>query len=428
MAGTIRITPDAFMFTRMDGGNPDFYSGIQFLFKTTWDHLKYLETLGITTEIARNTGSVVDGRGGGTGWFDQYNRFGYNAWSVFRWNSNSNRSWEWYMLIQNCDQAGPAAPGLPGYTIPGLGNSRGFCVAAAITISGNTSGNPWAGVTGSLGSDLKNGSRVWNSASNAHKIFCFPEANGVSGTLFNGTNATSSNGLAGDFAQGGNSAHRRLSIVSDDDSIVWMRNNDDNNWTLGYMGLYEPFFTKNVNGVEDTTTPRFVCYWNWTFPITPAETSEDVGSLTVNAGDNEQGACVVMHEQDSQMRGIRTLTTPDPTSDDVHLIKTAGRLANPAAPLHDYTFSLRSPNIFGSTMLYQGAVGRFDPRLLQITNGVAAFSRIQTDTKTMIVFSPRENDSNLINSYAVRWHPDAPMLEYRDRFGERRRFVVTGGA
>lgn len=427
MAGTIRITPDALFITRMDGVNPDVYSGTQFLFKLTWDHLKYLETLGITTEIARNNGTAADGRGPGTGWWDQNDRFGQSAWAVFRWNSSSTRTWEWYMLIQNCDQNGPQTPGLPGYTVPGLGNTRGFCVAAAITISGSVTGNPWNGTTGSLGSSLKNGTRVWNSASNAHKIFCFPESNGVSGALFNGTTATSSNGLAGDFGQGGNSSHRRASIVTDDDSFMFIRTNDDNNWTFGYMGLYESFYRKNAAGVEDTTTPPFVCYWNWSFPITPGETPEDVGSLTVNPGDNEQGACVVAHEADSQMRGIRTQMSVDPTTDNINLLKTGGMLANPAAPLYDWVFTLRSSNIFGSTLLQQGAIGRFDPNLVQLTNGVTSFSRVQTDEKTMLVFTPRENDSNTINSFAVRWHPDAPMMEYRDRFGDRRRFVVTGG-
>lgn len=92
MAGNIILTPDIFILSRTEDTNSNAYSGQQGLFKATWDHLKHLETLGITTEIARNNGAAVNGRGPGTGWWDEPTRFGLNGWSCFRWNSNSNRS------------------------------------------------------------------------------------------------------------------------------------------------------------------------------------------------------------------------------------------------------------------------------------------------------------------------------------------------
>lgn len=92
MAGNIIITPDVFILSRTEDTNSNAYSGQQGLFKATWDHLKYLETLGITTEIARNHGLSVNGRGPGTGWWDEPTRFGNNGWSCFRWNSSSTRT------------------------------------------------------------------------------------------------------------------------------------------------------------------------------------------------------------------------------------------------------------------------------------------------------------------------------------------------
>lgn len=326
------------------------------------------------------------------------------------------------MYIQNCDVAGPGAPGLPGYTIPGLGNSRGMCVASAITISGSQTASPWGGSTGSLGSDTK-GNPVWISGSNDYKLFVFPEANGVSGVL-----SGARDGLTGDFSFGGNSSHRIVHLISDNDSFIYIRNNGNDEYSFGYMGLYEPFNRFNADGIEDTTTPNFVCYWNWNLAnANPWETAEDVGSLTVNPGDNEQGACILPHETDSQMRGIRTLSIPDSTVDGVHLQITAGRLHNPSAPLHDATFSLRSPNIFGSVRQYQGPVGRFDPNMLKITKDIPMFSRITNVNPTRITINPGggDNESNLVTMWAIPWHPDAPILENRNRFGERRRFIIT---
>lgn len=423
MAGNKIIVPDIFVSSRTEDTT---YSNFQGAYKACWDHLKYLETLGITTEIARNHGTAINGRGPGTGWWDEPTRFGNNGWSVFRWNSSSNRSWEWYMLIQNCDTQGPAGPGNPGYTIPGLGNSRGLAVAAAITISGSVTANPWGGTTGSLGSDTK-GDPVWVSASLDHKLFIFPEANGVSGVLGDGRTSTSRHGLAGDFDIGGNSAHRRVSFITDDDSFLYIRTNDEADYTIGYCGLYEPFTRKNLEGVEDTTTPNFLCYWNWT-PSQPWETSEDVGSLTVNGGDNEQGACILPHENDSQMRGIRTLTIPDSTVDGVHQTKYGGRLADPGVPLHDATFSLRSAGVFEASTLYQGVVGRFDTTMLQIAKGIPNFARITNTSVAKMAINPIQNSTNLTTAWVIPWHPDAPFLEKRDRFGDRRRFTVTSSA
>lgn len=420
MAGNIIITPDVFILSRTEDTNSNAYSGQQGLFKATWDHLKYLETLGITTEIARNHGLSVNGRGPGTGWWDEPTRFGNNGWSCFRWNSSSTRTWEWYMFIQNCDTQGPTSPGTPGYTIPGSGNSRGVLVAAAISISGSTTRNPWGGTTGSLGSDTK-GNPVWISGSNNYKLFIFPEANGVSGVL-----SGARDGLSGDFSFGGNSSHRIVNLISDDDSFIYLRNNGTDEFSFGYMGLYEPFYKKDVNGVEDNTTPNFVCYWNSTATnFNPWESAADVGSLTVNPGANEQGACIMPHETDHQMRGIRTLLIPDSTQDGLHLQVTAGRRGNPTAPLHDATFSLRSPGVFGSIKSFQGPVGRFDPRMLKITKDIPQFSRITNIDPPRIVINPGENGSNLVTSFAIPWHPDAPILENRNRFGDRRRFIIT---
>ena len=426
MAGDKIISPDFFVFSRTEDTNSNAYSNYQGVFKACWDHLKYLEGLGITTEIARNTGSFTNGRGGGTGWWDQADRFGQNGWACFRWNSNSNRSWEWYMLIQNCDQTGPSGPGAPGFSVPGTGNTRGFHLATAISISGSTTENPWGGTTGSLNADTK-GSPVWVTSSVDYKLFIFPDANGVSGVLANGVTSTDREGLVFDSATGGNAAHRRAHFISDDDTFIYLRNNEDTNWTMMYCGLFEPFteVTKNSSGVE-SNLPYFVCFKNTWSPSTyPGADPINMGSLTTNPGSNEQGAVIVPHETDSQMRGIRLLTVPDPDNWESHRTNYSGGVLNPRGVLYDFVFSLTPPDDFGTTTFYQGPIGKFDPNMLQIAAGFPSFVRINNTQYTKIVLPTDDLGINRLVQLAVPWHPNAPMMERRDRFVENRRFTVT---
>jgi hypothetical protein len=410
MAGNKYITPDVFVLSRTEDTNSNSYSTGQGIFKACWNHLKYLETLGITTELARNHGNAVNGRGPGTGWWDEATRFGNNGWSLFRWNSNTNRTWDWYMFIQNCDTGGPSSPGTPGRTATSLGNSRGFAIAGAISISGSVTSNPWGGTTGSMGSDTK-GDPVWTTGSVGDKLFVFPDSNGVSGS-----HSTQRHNLAGDYGNLGNSDSARVHFISDNDTFVWMRQRLESvtSCGFGYLGLYEPFTRLNANGVEDTETPNFIGYTRWN-NTSPWASSQDSGGLA-GTNTNSQGACILPHENDSQMRAIRMISIGEIT-DLSNLQRRGGVLV----PLFDANFTINS----ALPQQYKGIMGRFDPSMFQVTIDTPPFVRITNTSPTKTVWTVNDDDSNLMTGYVTPWHPDAPIFERKDRFGERRRFVVT---
>lgn len=151
MSGPFRAKLEGYFNTTTDLQNA------RAAFKFTWDHFKYLESVGVTTEIARNNGTGATT--GSTGWWNKPNSFGADAWAVFRWNSSSVRTWEWYMLMQMASGSALGAGASPFQAEETGPITRNVGFAAAIGIE-HLSGaytffNPWNGTTGSMDSDSK---------------------------------------------------------------------------------------------------------------------------------------------------------------------------------------------------------------------------------------------------------------------------------
>jgi len=157
------------------------------MFKNMFDLLNAATGSGIVTRLAYNTGSNA-GSGTGTGYWDEVNNFGNNAWALYRFDSAANRTWEWYMLIQFTSASGNFgdAPGNPGllngvaeFNSSGEG-SVGISAAAMVTSAGSTA-NPWNGTTLNDGNDVK-GDPVWETLSPGDRLSVLPRSNSPDGS------------------------------------------------------------------------------------------------------------------------------------------------------------------------------------------------------------------------------------------------------
>lgn len=155
-------------------------------FKNMFDLLNTATGSGIITRIAHNTGSNA-GTGTGTGYWDQANTFGSNAWALFRFDSTADRSWDWYMLIQLASGSGnfgdaPGNPGLINGVAEILGSNEGSIgIAAAVMVnSAGSSVSPWNGTTNDDGNDNK-GDPVWDTVSAGDVLNILPRSNSPDG-------------------------------------------------------------------------------------------------------------------------------------------------------------------------------------------------------------------------------------------------------
>lgn len=217
-------------------------------FKNMFDLLSAQTGSGIVTRIAYNTGSGVPG--GGTGLYDEANPFGNNAWACFRFNSSSNRSWEWYMLIQTASGSGNFgdAPGNPG-TVEGVnepigGNEGVLAIQAAsmVDISG-VSVSPWNGTTGNNGNDNK-GDPVWVTQSLDDRMYILPRSNADDGNF-----SSSRQNMADMFSSTASVLTAIYHIVISEDGLVFVMDAAENNlWSVSYIGTYtpRPYLTSSI--------------------------------------------------------------------------------------------------------------------------------------------------------------------------------------
>jgi hypothetical protein len=151
---------------------------------------RFLSTLtgsGEVTRIAYNIGHVNSGAlGNGLGFYGESNQSGGNAWSVWRFNSGSNRPYDYYTLFQHAG----------GNITNGFGNTsasygfvdtintypntyRGFLgyqLVTSINPSTGLSSNPWNGTTNNDGTDSK-GTPTWITGSGGDDLYVIPAHN-----------------------------------------------------------------------------------------------------------------------------------------------------------------------------------------------------------------------------------------------------------
>jgi len=152
---------------------------------------RFLSTLtgsGEVSRIAYNIGHVNSGAlGNGLGFWGEANQCGGNAWSVWRFNSGSNRTFDFYILFQH---AGGQFTATLGNTSASYGfipvadstypnTYRGmlaYQIAASVDPTTGISSNPWNGTTNNNGTDAK-GTPTWVTGSVGHDLFVVPANN-----------------------------------------------------------------------------------------------------------------------------------------------------------------------------------------------------------------------------------------------------------
>jgi|SRR5579885_3623928 len=209
---------------------------------------------GSSTQV---TNSPAGSSGTGTGFYDQANSFGFNAFFVVRSNATTVRPFDVYHLFQwsgapnTGGQSMGTAPGAPalvvGSTQPINNNQTFMAYAAAIGVGGTggstgspNNGNPWKGTQNGNGADTKPATGpIWGAPTGGGTgVMIWPRSNNNVGSHRNQTQNMCAWGPS--FSSDANFP-TRLHIVGDDDSFVlFVDYNDNGQVVAGYSGIYTP--------------------------------------------------------------------------------------------------------------------------------------------------------------------------------------------
>lgn len=247
MAGTLHGMIDCYIPPVLSSSYPQCENA-QGLFTTVYKFLKYLETLGITTEVARHGG--LSSSVASVNYWDETNPFRTNAWFVFRFNPSGARTWPWYLHFQwaghygvlaNYYGATPGNPGLENGVAPSTSTDSFVTSQAAIGVGGDE--NPWNGI-GVMGSNQKGGrlsgsggaGPIWTIPSGGTDVLVFPRSN-----YTGGSHATTKQNYTVHWASQGSNTVNRIHLLADDDNFLLMYDRgDDGDSTLYYYGMYTP--------------------------------------------------------------------------------------------------------------------------------------------------------------------------------------------
>lgn len=232
MAGTITGLIEAYHDGTVSDGEQ---LAAQEIFKNLYD---FLNTHTATTRIALSYGT-----GTGTDYHDGANPFGTQAFAVFRWDTNANRTWPWYLFIAVGNQPGSftSIPWRPGGT--SASTSAGWVVmSAAVGVGGDE--NPWNGTTNNDGTDTVpgGGTDMWTS----------PSGGGTNVKVIPASNSTSGSGSSEEkkevmdiFSETSASYFHRVHMVADDDAlVVAVDERASNSYKVNYLGVVD---TPNPN-------------------------------------------------------------------------------------------------------------------------------------------------------------------------------------
>jgi len=255
------------------------------LFTTLFNFLNTLTGSEIITRIAYNTGSV----GSGTDYYDDPNPWGKNAWYLYRWNTSSVRTWEWYMLVQHTSQSGnfgdsPGNPGLLNASAElqsGNEGSIGIATATLIT-TGGQSLSPWNGTTNNNGEDSK-GTPVWESGSNTDILSVLPRSNNTGGS-----HNTNRENMAEFYNGVTTGLSSRFHFMCDDDAMVSFVSTTNNGlYACNYWGYYQP-----RNELTSSNFTPMCMLINDSDAVNQLAGNENCGTTTGNATAYEGGVVI----------------------------------------------------------------------------------------------------------------------------------------
>ncbi len=234
MSGTIRGKTDCF-------SNPTAtYRQSNEYWKNLYDFLMAHPNAAL---IARNSGNGVTA--GNTGFWDEANKVGGNAWATFRMNPTSVRPFPWYInFIYGA--AGGGSSETNGNVGSGVGAGSLICGS---NISGNSAPvgglqfaigeggdeNPWNGTAsgGAAGVNDTKTAPWWKVPTSGSRVHVWPRTNNTGSA-----DATNKNNYSHWYTA--TSSPVRVHFIADDDSLIILASAaDDNNYSVMYFGLYE---------------------------------------------------------------------------------------------------------------------------------------------------------------------------------------------
>lgn len=240
------------IFARVDcltnsGSINNNYINANEVYVTCYNTLLAAQTAGHVTRIAYGTGSAVSGAlGTGVDYWDTGNASGGNSFSVWRFNSSSYRSWEFYMFMTYAN--GSTTTG----TEPSMSLSRNtnstlfspvyFQFAVVYNPTTGVTTNPWNGTTNNNGTDTFNTSTssLWTTGSSGYVLNVYPAAN--ADPAFSG-----STNLIGILSSGQNSTPQMrfnffVAAGTQGDGIlmVYKANASNSTWAWNLGGVFTP--------------------------------------------------------------------------------------------------------------------------------------------------------------------------------------------
>lgn len=210
------------------------------IYVAIYRYLQKLAAVGVTTEIARSGGGTTTPRYYKLNYPWESNPVESNCWSVFRFNTNANRTWPWYFLVQanrgDVNNFG-IAPGNPGL-VSGSAQSWVYTmvgVQSAIGVGGDQ--NPWNGSGSTMGDNLK-GTPVWKTPTGGTGVLVFPRSNNLDGAHVTNKENCSDFYTYSDYTT---KKPTLLQFWSDDDSLILglMPTQRGDMW-VNYHGVYVP--------------------------------------------------------------------------------------------------------------------------------------------------------------------------------------------
>jgi hypothetical protein len=210
--------------------------------------MNYLTASNLVTLLTWNSGAnAVSGSFGARTYFDGTLPFGGGSHSIWKFHTNSNRNWEWYLYTQVVSGYGGGIRASPlqfnaplsGYAstsdfIQNNNTFRGILMQAAVLVSGSSSFNPWSGSLSDGNSTA--GNPRWISGALDRNLFVLPRSNDFGGA----TISRRDNAVMFGEKYTSTTTTMRYHFIYDGDGLVVLNDEDSNSsYGMSYVGPFE---------------------------------------------------------------------------------------------------------------------------------------------------------------------------------------------
>lgn len=350
----------------------EYYNGL-------YQFMRYLESENVVSLTAMYTGSSGTGDGY---WNQSGNSHGDGAFSVWRWLPNSERNWDWYMLIQlhsgsntsliNDSNTTPTRR--TNNTTTGIGWGAVLIQAAWAMDSNGDTVNAWNGTT-TISSSAK-ATPVW-SGSAGTTTHVLPRVNNLSGSL-----NTNKDGMAAVLQMSNTpNAKCRYHFLSDGNGILFLKRSNnpgapanpiDTITNTTYIGPYKMIgaITANQSGKVLGSTGSFgMCM----ISSRAMESNEFAANTSTFSEYSELGTTNGTNQAENGL-----FSSADIGVRSVGLATEANRATTTYFPnallgLTTSFYDERPYALFCEEVGFRGFAGWIDTPLLRFTNGLQTF-------------------------------------------------------